>query len=166
MSLDVGREVAALGRLSVKRLREKYAEAFGEPPTGNSRPWLARRIAWRLQERAKGGLSERARARAAELADYADLRLLPPRPQAARSRPPCPGRPAAAGPGHGATPGSRPYRQDAIRPIRGCRPRARCYIARTRGGHGGDGSGRRVRVPRRSLRLAVGRDQGGDRQSL
>jgi hypothetical protein len=38
-----------------------------------------RRVAWRLQARAEGDLSERARQRAAELADDADLRLRAPR---------------------------------------------------------------------------------------
>jgi hypothetical protein len=71
--------VAALNRLSISKLRERYAEAFGESPASSNRAWLARRIAWRLQERAFGGLSERAKRRAAELADDADLRVVPPR---------------------------------------------------------------------------------------
>jgi hypothetical protein len=79
MGTELGKELAALKRLSVGKLREKYVEVFGEPTAGHNRPWLIRRIAWRLQERALGGLSERARARAAELADDADLRVLPPR---------------------------------------------------------------------------------------
>jgi hypothetical protein len=82
MTADVGREVAALNRLSISKLRERYAEAFGEPPASSNRAWLARRIAWRLQERAFGGLSERAKRRAAELADDADLRVVPPRAKA------------------------------------------------------------------------------------
>lgn len=79
MASDLGKELAALQRLPLGRLKDKYTDVFGEPPSGNSRPWLVRRIAWRLQERALGGLSERARARAAELADDADLRVVPPR---------------------------------------------------------------------------------------
>ena len=77
--MDIGKEVAALERLAIGKLRERYAEVFGEPTNGNSKPWLIRRIAWRLQERAHGGLSERARRRAQELADDADLRTMPPR---------------------------------------------------------------------------------------
>src|SRR6187397_155085 len=79
MTADVGRVVAALNRVSIGMLRERYAEAFGEPPASSNRAWLVRRIAWRLQERAEGGLTERAKRRAAELADDADLRILPPR---------------------------------------------------------------------------------------
>jgi Protein of unknown function (DUF2924) len=79
MGTELAKELAALHRLPLGRLRDKYAEVFGEPPSGNSRPWLVRGIAWRLQERALGGLTERAKARAAELADDADLRVVPPR---------------------------------------------------------------------------------------
>jgi Protein of unknown function (DUF2924) len=79
MRLDIGKEVAALERLTLGKLRERYAEVFGEPTNSNSKPWLIRRIAWRLQERAHGGLSERVRRRAEELADDADLRTMPPR---------------------------------------------------------------------------------------
>ena len=39
---------------------------------------LTRRIAWRVQAIAEGDLSERAKARAGELARDADLRLVPP----------------------------------------------------------------------------------------
>ncbi len=82
MPVEIGREMAALGKMSVQRLRERYAEAFGEPTTGNNKSWLVRRIAWRLQERAEGGLDERARRRAAELSRDAGLRHVPPRPRA------------------------------------------------------------------------------------
>jgi len=78
MTTTVAREVAALPRLSVGQLQEKYAEVFGEPTTGRNKPWLVRRIAWRLQAKAEGGLSERVRRRAAELADETMLRLSPP----------------------------------------------------------------------------------------
>ena len=83
MGSEIAKELAALERLSVGGLRERYAEVFGEPTKGNNRPWLVRRIAWRLQERAEGGLTERARRRAEELADDADLRVIPPRAEAA-----------------------------------------------------------------------------------
>jgi hypothetical protein len=83
MEMNVGREVAALQRMTVKQLRQKYAEVFGEDTNGHNKAWLVKRIAWRLQARAEGGLSERARQRAAELADDADLRLNPPPMKAA-----------------------------------------------------------------------------------
>jgi hypothetical protein len=78
MRLNIAKEVAALRRMTMRELRERYAEAFGDTTNANNRAWLVRRIAWRLQARAEGDLSERARHRAAELADDADLRLNPP----------------------------------------------------------------------------------------
>jgi DUF2924 family protein len=55
-----------------------YAEVFDEPTKAGNKPWLVKRIAWRLQALAEGDLSERARQRARELARDADLRLSPP----------------------------------------------------------------------------------------
>ena len=79
MHLNVGKEVAALQRITVKELRARYAEVFGEETPANNKGWLVKRIAWRLQSLAEGGLSERARQRAAELANDADVRLSPPK---------------------------------------------------------------------------------------
>src|SRR5579859_8234684 len=79
MELNVAKEVAALQRMTVTQLREKYAKVFGEATATGNRTWLIRRIAWRLQALAEGDLSERAKARAAELARDADLRVIPPR---------------------------------------------------------------------------------------
>jgi Protein of unknown function (DUF2924) len=82
MQPNVGMEVAALQRMTVKELRGKYADLFGEDTPANNKGWLIKRIAWRLQALAEGGLSERARQRAAELANDADLRLSPPKAKA------------------------------------------------------------------------------------
>jgi hypothetical protein len=79
MQINVGKELAAMERLTIKQLREQYAEVFGEHTKANNRPWLIKRIAWRLQAQAEGDLSERARQRAAQLANDADLRLSPPK---------------------------------------------------------------------------------------
>ena len=89
MDPNVGKEVAALQRLTLPQLRARYAEVFGEEPSTKNRGWLLKRVAWRLQALAEGGLSERARRRAEELANDADLRTTPPRSQAA---PPAPER--------------------------------------------------------------------------
>lgn len=78
MRVNVAKEVALLQRMSPKELRERYAQVFGEATRTGNRIWLVRRIAWRLQALAEGDLTERARARAAELARDADLRLIPP----------------------------------------------------------------------------------------
>ena len=88
MELNIGHEVAALRRLSVGQLRQRFAEVFGETTAVGNKPWLVKRIAWRLQALAEGDLSERARRRAVELANDADLRLNPPRDQTAAAPPP------------------------------------------------------------------------------
>lgn len=76
--LNIAREVAALKRMTVKELRSRYVEVFGEATRSGNKDWLRKRIAWRMQANAEGGLTERARSRAEELANDADLRLRRP----------------------------------------------------------------------------------------
>lgn len=83
MSINVGKEVAALQRMTIRELRARYAEVFGEDTNANNKAWLIKRIAWRMQALAGGTLSDRARQRAAELANDADVRLSPPKVKAA-----------------------------------------------------------------------------------
>lgn len=78
MSEALAIEIETLEAMTPSDLRERYAAVFGEPSRSNNRRWLVRRIAWRLQALEAGDLSERARARAAELARDADLRSRPP----------------------------------------------------------------------------------------
>ena len=79
MHVNVGKEVAALKAMTVAELCDRYAQVFGEETRVGNKAWLVKRIIWRLQALAEGDLSERARRRAAELAQDADLRLSPPR---------------------------------------------------------------------------------------
>jgi hypothetical protein len=81
MPVNVAREIVALRKMTVGQLRARYTEVFGETTNAGNRDWLVKRIAWRLQANAEGDLSERARRRAAELANDADLRLSPPQPR-------------------------------------------------------------------------------------
>ena len=81
MNPAIGQQLAQLQRLTTPQLRSRFAELFGEPTPANNRTWLLKRIAWRLQALVEGGLSERARRRAQELANDADLRLNPPVPR-------------------------------------------------------------------------------------
>lgn len=83
MSSSIDREVAAMSRMSIGELREKYERVFGEATTNRHAECLIRRIAWRLQANAQGGLSERARRQAEALADEALLRQTAPRQGAA-----------------------------------------------------------------------------------
>jgi Protein of unknown function (DUF2924) len=83
MTLNIGKEIAALQRLTIRELRTRYAEVFGDTTNASNRSWLVKRITWRLQALAEGDLSERAKRRAAELANDADLRMSPPKVQVA-----------------------------------------------------------------------------------
>ena len=83
MGLDVTKEVVALRRMTVTDLRRRYAEAFGEETRCRHKEYLWRRIIWRLQALQEGDLSERARRRAEELANDADLRIYAPKVKAA-----------------------------------------------------------------------------------
>jgi hypothetical protein len=88
---SLARELAALGKMNMEALRTKYAEAFGEETTSHNAAYLRKKIAWRIQELAQGGLTERAQARIAEIQRSAPLRERPgtsrtatvPAPQAA-----------------------------------------------------------------------------------
>jgi hypothetical protein len=82
MTLNVGKEIAALKTKEVVDLRRKYAEVFGESTTSRHKEFLIRRIAWRLQANAEGGLSDRARQLAQELAADSDVRLTAPKKKA------------------------------------------------------------------------------------
>ena len=78
MALNVRKEIAAMKRMTVPDLRRKYAEAFGESTRSRHKQFLIRRIIWRPQANQEGGLSERARRRARELAADSDVRLTAP----------------------------------------------------------------------------------------
>lgn len=77
--LNVEKELATLQRMTPAQLREKYAEVFGEPSRSSHKQWLVKRVIWRMQANEEGDLSERARRRAFEIANDADLRLQAPR---------------------------------------------------------------------------------------
>jgi hypothetical protein len=93
MRVDVQAETHRLNAMGVPALKARYAEVFGEPTRSNNRDYLRKRILWQVQALAHGGLSERARKRALELADETWLRTRAP---AAAQVPPW--RPSAATP--------------------------------------------------------------------
>jgi hypothetical protein len=71
--------IEQLRSLNVIALREKYQNLFGDQSRSSNKQYLFRRIAWRLQANAEGGLSERACHRAVQIADEADLRTRAPK---------------------------------------------------------------------------------------
>jgi len=79
METAMRKEIDELSRMTVGQLRQKYFEVFGEESRSHHKQFLFRRIAWRIQALAEGGLSERARRRALEIANDADLRIRAPK---------------------------------------------------------------------------------------
>lgn len=79
MPLNIEKELAQMRRMTVDDLREKFTEVFGQPTQSRHKAWLIKRLAWRMQANDEGGLSQRARQRAAELADETNIRILMPR---------------------------------------------------------------------------------------
>lgn len=75
---NTARELAELGKMSVGELAEKYREVFGEPTRTRNKEYLRKRVAWRIQERAEGGLSPRALERIERLAPEAPVRWQQP----------------------------------------------------------------------------------------
>jgi len=49
MDLNVEKELAALRRMSVGQVRQRYAEVFGEPTRSRHKQWLVKRTLWRMQ---------------------------------------------------------------------------------------------------------------------
>lgn len=79
MKTTVANEVAQLEKMSVNQLSKRFEAVFGEQCRSRHKRYLIRRIAWRLQADAEGGLTDRARQRAEELANDAEIRVTPPR---------------------------------------------------------------------------------------
>jgi hypothetical protein len=79
LQTTVRKEIEALRQMTLSQLRQKHAEVFGEETRSHHKQFLFRRIAWRIQALAEGDLSERARRRALEIANDADLRVRAPK---------------------------------------------------------------------------------------
>ena len=77
--MTIAGEITILRTLTTHELRDRYREVFGETSRSGNKDYLFRKIAWKIQEKAYGGLSERAKRRAFEIADENDLRTRPPR---------------------------------------------------------------------------------------
>lgn len=75
----IRRELAALEKMTTADLVKRYEELHGHACRTRHRAYLKRKIAWRIQANAEGDLSERARRRAAELADDAEVRVMAPK---------------------------------------------------------------------------------------
>ena len=80
MNNTIATQVRELQHLAADQLAERYTALFGKPPRIRNVAWLRRQVAWKLQERELGGLSERASARLDELIHGLDVRLGTPPP--------------------------------------------------------------------------------------
>lgn len=72
----VAERIRALREMKVPELLAEYEKSFGEKPRSKNREHLWRKIAWKQQADAEGGgLSDRAKARIAEIASEVDAAL-------------------------------------------------------------------------------------------
>jgi hypothetical protein len=69
MSSTVLTQIARLQTLSVPQLQDRWRQLMGTEPPRYTRDFLIKRLAYRLQELAYGGLSESAHARMDEILD-------------------------------------------------------------------------------------------------
>ena len=72
-------EIAELQEMTTGQLANLYEQLHGQPTRTRHRQYLIRKNAWRIQANAFGGLSERAKRRAAEIANDADIRVMAPK---------------------------------------------------------------------------------------
>jgi hypothetical protein len=79
MPNDIEAQLDALNKMTTSDLADLYRELHGQPCRTRHRAYLIRKNAWRIQANAEGDLSERARKRAAELADDAEVRVMAPK---------------------------------------------------------------------------------------
>ncbi len=70
--------IAALQEMNVTQLRRQWVLLFGNHPyTTRNKPFLIKRLTWRIKTLLNGGLSERAMRRAEAIADETLIRMRP-----------------------------------------------------------------------------------------
>ncbi len=82
MDTTVLQQIDALNRMSMAELRKRWSDLFGAEPGQWGRPYLVRRLAYRIQELAYGGLSPGAKRRLSLIADGAPVAPSPPKANA------------------------------------------------------------------------------------
>lgn len=75
---DTSAQLRSLEKMATGELAEKYREVFGVPTRTRNKDYLRKRVAWRIQELAEGGLSPRALERIEQLAPEAPVRWRQP----------------------------------------------------------------------------------------
>lgn len=80
-------QLAALPGKSTPELKQLWRELYDREPPPYSKPFLVKRLAYRIQELAHGGLSARAEAKLAERIEEEDLRAKGKQPVRRSDRP-------------------------------------------------------------------------------
>ena len=84
-------QLAALPGMATEDLKRLWDQLFERPPPPYNRSYLEKRLAYRIQELAHGGLSEETRARLDALADGEDRRAVEAARQKRRAEAPLAG---------------------------------------------------------------------------
>src|SRR5882757_5796742 len=80
-------EIAGLSKLGIDELRERWKEMYGKAPSRElGRSFLTRAIAYRLQERAYGGLKLSTRRLLARVAEETETGGSPKKPQSRKAQ--------------------------------------------------------------------------------
>jgi hypothetical protein len=79
-TLAFAASMAALDSMTITQLQIRWREVFDEPCRSRNRQYLVKRLRYRIQEQAHGGLSDAARQRILTLAATSTLRQRPPQP--------------------------------------------------------------------------------------
>ena len=91
MEPTVLQQVAVLRKMPLDALRLRWRALFGTEPPGYKREHLIRRLAYRIQELAYGGLSDAAKEQLTQIADAAGDQVTRKKRRKAKSTQPLPG---------------------------------------------------------------------------
>ena len=67
---SITKQLAELDGMTTGELAEKYQEVYGKPTRTHNKRYLIKRVSWKIQELAEGGLSDKALARIEELVPH------------------------------------------------------------------------------------------------
>lgn len=81
MAMTMEEQIQALDMMNGTELKTAYMKVFGERPHSQRHQWLRNRIAWGLQAKAWGGMSQRFTSHGLANADLSELRVVAPRNQ-------------------------------------------------------------------------------------
>jgi Protein of unknown function (DUF2924) len=87
MENSVLAQLAALSSKTTPELEQLWRDLYDREPPPYNKPFLVKRLAYRIQELAYGGLSARAEAKLSELIEEEDRRIKGKLPKRSRDRP-------------------------------------------------------------------------------